>query len=117
MALQQTACSASRIGSGRYSLWGPVGLSLMIAIGPEHFSDFLAGACAMDDNFLNAGDADNLPLTLALVGLWQHNFCGYETRASRSTTSGWGCCPPTSSNWIWNPTASAPGAMVRTSPP
>ena len=66
---------------GRYSLWGPVGLSLMIAIGPEHFSDFLAGACAMDDNFLNAGDADNLPLTLALVGLWHNNFCGHETRA------------------------------------
>ena len=66
---------------GRYSLWGPVGLSLMIAIGPEHFSDVLAGACAMDDNFLNAGDADNLPLTLALVGLWHNNFCGYETRA------------------------------------
>ena len=66
---------------GRYSLWGPVGLSLMIAIGPEHFSDFLAGACAMDYNFLNAAEADNLPLTLALVGLWHNNFCGYETRA------------------------------------
>ena len=65
---------------GRYSLWGPVGLSLMIAIGPEHFSDFLAGASAMDDNFLNADEADNLPLTLALVGLWHNNFCGYETR-------------------------------------
>ena len=66
---------------GRYSLWGPVGLSLMIAIGPEAFSDFLAGAWAMDDNFLNADDRENLPLMLALVGLWHNNFCGFETRA------------------------------------
>ena len=66
---------------GRYSLWGPVGLSLMIAIGPEHFSDFLAGAQSMDSNFTTAAPAENLPLLLALVGLWHNNFCGYESRA------------------------------------
>ena len=66
---------------GRYSMWGPVGLSVMIAIGPEHFSDFLAGARSMDSNFLNAEPGQNLPLLLALVGLWHNNFCGHESRA------------------------------------
>ncbi|MGB1160628.1 MAG: glucose-6-phosphate isomerase [Alphaproteobacteria bacterium] len=66
---------------GRYSMWGPVGLSIMIAIGPEHFSDFLAGALSMDTNFLTAEPDQNLPLILALVGLWHNNFCGYESRA------------------------------------
>mgnify|MGYP001598720435 FL=1 len=66
---------------GRYSMWGPVGLSIMIAVGPEHFSDFLAGALSMDTNFLTAAPEQNLPLLLALVGLWHNNFCGYESRA------------------------------------
>ena len=66
---------------GRYSMWGPVGLSLMVAIGPDHFADFLAGAHAIDRNFREASPDRNLPLLLALVGLWHNNFCGYETRA------------------------------------
>ena len=66
---------------GRYSMWGPVGLSIMIAIGPEQFSDFLAGALSIDTNFLTAEPAQNLPLLLALVGIWHNNFCGFESRA------------------------------------
>ena len=66
---------------GRYSMWGPVGLSVMIAIGPEHFSDFLAGALSMDTNFMTAEPENNLPLLFALVGLWHNNFCGFESRA------------------------------------
>lgn len=66
---------------GRYSMWGPIGLSLMIAIGPEGFDRFLAGGLAMDNHFRTADLADNLPVTLALVGIWHHQVCGYGTRA------------------------------------
>ncbi|MCI2398445.1 glucose-6-phosphate isomerase [Aliiroseovarius subalbicans] len=66
---------------GRYSLWGPIGLSLMLAIGPENFRAFLAGAHEMDRHFQTAEGRDNLPLMLALVGLWHHQICGYPTRA------------------------------------
>ncbi|MFI0395181.1 glucose-6-phosphate isomerase [Paracoccus jiaweipingae] len=66
---------------GRYSVWGPIGLSLMIAIGPDDFDAFLAGARAMDDHFRQAPLAANLPVVLALVGIWHHQICGYPTRA------------------------------------
>ncbi len=66
---------------GRYSLWGPIGLSLMIAIGPEAFDDFLAGARAMDQHFLTAPFGQNMPVMLALVGIWHNQLCGYATRA------------------------------------
>jgi len=66
---------------GRYSMWGPIGLSLMIAIGPQAFDAFLAGARAMDDHFLTADLAQNMPVMLALVGLWHNQICGHSTRA------------------------------------
>jgi glucose-6-phosphate isomerase len=66
---------------GRYSLWGPIGLSLMIAVGPKAFDDVLAGARAMDDHFRTAPLADNMPVMLALVGLWHNQLCGHATRA------------------------------------
>jgi glucose-6-phosphate isomerase len=66
---------------GRYSLWGPIGLSLMLAIGPERFDEMLAGAAAMDAHFRTAPFAENLPVLLALVGIWHHQLCGYPTRA------------------------------------
>lgn len=66
---------------GRYSVWGPIGLSLMIAIGPEQFQAFLAGAEAMDHHFQEAEPLENMPVMLALVGLWHHQGMGYGTRA------------------------------------
>ncbi|MFV0302480.1 MAG: glucose-6-phosphate isomerase, partial [Paracoccus sp. (in: a-proteobacteria)] len=66
---------------GRYSMWGPIGLSLMIAVGPENFDQFLAGGAAMDDHFRTAPLAENLPVLLALVGIWHNQICGYPTRA------------------------------------
>ncbi|MFC3168687.1 glucose-6-phosphate isomerase [Paracoccus fontiphilus] len=66
---------------GRYSVWGPIGLSLMLAIGDERFDEFLAGGAAMDAHFRNAPLAENLPVLLALVGIWHHQVCGYPTRA------------------------------------
>jgi glucose-6-phosphate isomerase len=66
---------------GRYSLWGPIGLAVMLAVGPEAFDAFLAGARDMDEHFLNAPFEDNMPVLLALVGIWHNQICGYTTRA------------------------------------
>ena len=66
---------------GRYSLWGPIGLGVMLAVGPAAFGDFLAGGRAMDDHFVAAPFAQNLPVLLALVGMWHNQVCGYTTRA------------------------------------
>jgi len=66
---------------GRYSVWGPIGLSLMLAIGPDDFTEFLLGAEEMDTHFKTAPLAENLPVLLGLVGVWHSNICGYNTRA------------------------------------
>ncbi len=66
---------------GRYSLWGPVGLSLMLAIGPDSFIEFLEGGYAMDRHFQNADLVENIPVMLALIGIWHNNICDYQTRA------------------------------------
>jgi glucose-6-phosphate isomerase len=66
---------------GRYSVWGAVGLPLMIAIGPERFVEFLAGAHEMDRHFAEAPLPQNMPVLLALVGIWHRNACGYPSRA------------------------------------
>ena len=66
---------------GRYSLWGPIGLGLMIAIGGRAFRAFLRGAQAMDLHFRAAPLQDNLPVMLALVGVWHNQICGHATRA------------------------------------
>ena len=66
---------------GRYSVWGPIGLSLMIAIGPDEFSAFLDGAAAMDAHFRDAPPEENLPVLLALTGIWHRQICGYPSRA------------------------------------
>jgi glucose-6-phosphate isomerase len=66
---------------GRYSLWGPIGLGLMIAVGPEAFEEFLSGGHAMDRHFREADLPSNLPVLLALVGIWHNQVCGHATRA------------------------------------
>ena len=58
---------------GRFSLWSPVGLALALAIGFEHFEKLLEGAYQMDRHFLHAPARENLPLTLALIDLWNVN--------------------------------------------
>lgn len=59
---------------GRYSLWGGIGLPIALAIGMDNFRGLLAGAHAMDRHFANADLADNLPVLLALAGIWNVNF-------------------------------------------
>ncbi|MBD3663313.1 glucose-6-phosphate isomerase [Sulfitobacter sp. TSTF-M16] len=66
---------------GRYSMWGPIGLSLMIAIGPKGFDAFLRGGQAMDRHFQVAEPLENMPIMLSLVGIWHNQICGHATRA------------------------------------
>lgn len=66
---------------GRYSVWGPIGLSVMIAIGKANFTEFLRGAEAMDIHFRTAPIVENMPVMLALSGLWHSHVCGYGSRA------------------------------------
>lgn len=66
---------------GRYSLPSAIGLSVMIAIGPDNFQDMLDGYRAMDEHFRVAPMDRNLPIILALLGVWYANFFGAETEA------------------------------------
>ncbi|MCT4656618.1 MAG: glucose-6-phosphate isomerase [Cohaesibacter sp.] len=59
---------------GRYSVWSAIGLPVMLAIGPERFEDFLAGARGMDQHFATAPFRSNLPMLLAALGLWYRNI-------------------------------------------
>lgn len=61
---------------GRYSVWSAIGLALAISIGIDNFREFLAGAHAMDQHFQQAPLEKNLPVTLALTGIWNRNFIG-----------------------------------------
>ncbi len=64
---------------GRYSYDGAIGLSLMVAIGPDRFREMLAGFHAMDEHFRTAPLDRNLPVLLGLIGIWYNNFFGAET--------------------------------------
>lgn len=64
---------------GRYSLWSAVGLALMIAIGPHAFEEMLRGAERMDEHFRTAPFEKNLPVIMALIGIWNTNFLGAST--------------------------------------
>jgi len=66
---------------GRYSIWSAIGLPLMIAIGPDAFAEFLGGAHAMDRHFAEAPMAQNLPLIMGLIGVWNRNVLGHASRA------------------------------------
>ncbi|HET7409835.1 MAG TPA: glucose-6-phosphate isomerase, partial [Paracoccaceae bacterium] len=66
---------------GRYSLWSAIGLPLAIAIGEQRFRQFLAGARAMDEHFRTAPLDRNLPVLMALVGIWRRDVMGWPTVA------------------------------------
>ena len=66
---------------GRYSLWSAVGLPIVLAIGFGGFKEFLAGAHAMDEHFRNADLEVNVPVLLALAGIWNYNFLGVSNHA------------------------------------
>jgi len=66
---------------GRYSLWSAIGLSIACTIGYENFEQFLKGAYAMDEHFRTASFEKNMPVILALLGIWYNNFFNTETQA------------------------------------
>ncbi|MEM7061044.1 MAG: glucose-6-phosphate isomerase [Pseudomonadota bacterium] len=66
---------------GRYSMWSAIGLSLAVAIGRDRFKAMLDGAKAMDQHFLTAPLAENLPILLGLIGIWRRNVLGYGATA------------------------------------
>ncbi len=65
---------------GRYSMDSAIGLSIMLAVGPEHFSEMLAGFHEMDEHFRTTSFERNLPVILGLLSLWENNFFGSATR-------------------------------------
>ena len=66
---------------GRYSMDSAIGLSTMLAIGPDHFREMLEGFRAIDEHFRTAPFERNLPALLGLLGVWNNNFCGAQTVA------------------------------------
>jgi glucose-6-phosphate isomerase len=66
---------------GRFSVWGAVGLPVAIANGFDGFEELLKGARAADEHFLNAPLEDNIPVLMALLGVWYRNFWGYGAQA------------------------------------
>ncbi|HEY9100310.1 MAG TPA: glucose-6-phosphate isomerase [Thiobacillus sp.] len=66
---------------GRYSLWSAIGLSIVLAVGSERFGELLEGAHEMDEHFRHAPLAENMPVILAMLGVWYNNFFGAESQA------------------------------------
>jgi glucose-6-phosphate isomerase len=66
---------------GRYSLWSAIGLSIALAVGMDSFEELLDGAHAVDEHFRAAPLAENIPVLMALLGIWYANFFGAESHA------------------------------------
>ena len=66
---------------GRYSLWSAIGLSIALVIGFEHFEELLKGAHGMDKHFKDTKLEENLPVILAVLGIWYNDFYGAQTHA------------------------------------
>ncbi|MCE8026026.1 glucose-6-phosphate isomerase [Billgrantia aerodenitrificans] len=66
---------------GRYSMWSSIGLPIALSIGFDGFMEMLEGAYAMDQHFIEAPNARNMPVLMALIGIWYINFLGAETQA------------------------------------
>ena len=92
---------------GRYSLWSAIGLSIALQTGFDHFERLLRGAHAMDEHFRSAAIEDNLPMMLALVGVWNRNFLNIASHAVLPMTNIWQGFPLICSKPIWNPMAKA----------
>ncbi len=66
---------------GRYSVWSSIGLPLVIAIGPQHFEAFLAGGHDVDQHFCSAPIAENIPMLMGLISVWNRNVLGHASQA------------------------------------
>ena len=97
---------------GRYSLWSAIGLSIAVAIGFDNFEELLTGGHAMDEHFRSTPYEKNLPVILALMGIWYNDFFGARPKRSCPTISTCIVSPLISSKGIWNPTASPSSATA-----
>ena len=102
---------------GRYSVDSAIGLSLMIAIGPEQFDEFLAGFRAIDEHFRSAPFDRNLPVLMALLGVWYGNFFGAQTHAVLPYSQYLSRFPAYLQQLEWSPTASQSTCTDVRSPP
>ena len=66
---------------GRYSIWSAIGLPLILMIGAKQFSEFLEGAYEMDQHFQHAPLKENIPVILAVLGIWYSNFFNTSAQA------------------------------------
>jgi glucose-6-phosphate isomerase len=66
---------------GRYSMWSAIGLTIAISVGPDNFDDLLLGAYEVDEHFKTAPLNENIPVIMALIGIWYNNFFGAESIA------------------------------------
>lgn len=66
---------------GRYSLWSAIGLSIALVVGMDHFEELLAGGHAVDEHFRSAPLEENIPVVLAMLGVWYSNFFGATSHA------------------------------------
>lgn len=89
---ENTLCFEEWVG-GRYSVWSTIGLSVALSIGMSHFEDFLAGARLMDEHFSNAPFEANMPILLALIGLWYIHGFDARTQAVLPYAHGLRCFP------------------------
>lgn len=66
---------------GRYSVWGAIGLPVMVCVGPDAFAEFLEGAHQADQHFREAPFTENIPVLMGLISIWNRNVCGHEAQA------------------------------------
>ncbi len=66
---------------GRYSLWSAIGLSIALYVGMDHFEELLAGGHAMDQHFQSQPLEENMPVIMAMIGIWYNNFFHVDTQA------------------------------------
>ena len=104
---------------GRYSMESAIGLSTMVAIGPERFGEMLAGSHEMDEHFRTAPLEQNLPVLMGLLALWYRDFFGAQTYGVMPYEQYLKRSRPTCSSSPWSPTASTsrwPGTRSATTP-
>jgi glucose-6-phosphate isomerase len=66
---------------GRFSMWSAIGLSIALAVGMDRFEEMLQGAHDVDQHFRSVELGENIPVVMALLGIWHHNFCGISSHA------------------------------------
>jgi glucose-6-phosphate isomerase (EC 5.3.1.9) len=89
---------------GRYSSWSAIGMPIALSLGFENFEALLEGAFEMDTHFATASYEQNIPVLLALIGLWYNNFYEAESKRSCRMTNTCTVLLLTSSKATWNRT-------------